>query len=44
MNNTPLIAYMKNDLAHGILQNTPIRVLIARKWKEGSGQLWVKEE
>jgi hypothetical protein len=29
MNNTLPISYMENDLAHGILQNTPIRVLIS---------------
>jgi hypothetical protein len=29
MNNTPHITYMKNDLAHGVLQNTPIGVLIS---------------
>jgi hypothetical protein len=29
MNNTPLIAQVKNELAHGVLQNTPIRVLIS---------------
>jgi hypothetical protein len=29
MDNTPQIAYMKNDLAHGVLQNTLIGVLIS---------------
>jgi hypothetical protein len=29
MNNTPPIVWAKNDLAHGVLQNTPIRVLIS---------------
>jgi len=29
MSNTPPIAYTKNDLAYGILQNTPIKVLIS---------------
>jgi hypothetical protein len=29
MSNTLWIAYMENDLTHGVLQNTPIRVLIS---------------
>jgi hypothetical protein len=29
MSNTLWIAYVSNDLAHGVLQNIPIRVLIS---------------
>jgi hypothetical protein len=29
MNNTLLIVYVENNLAHGVLQNTPIKVLIS---------------
>jgi hypothetical protein len=32
MSNTPWITYTKNDLTHGVLHNTPIRVLISLKF------------